>query len=257
MSAKSFKRMFKTVAKFISRNKSSILIGSGVVGFFGAIMECSRVSPIAKERIEDKKEELGVEKLPVKEVIKTAGPIYIPTAIMAVTSAGCIIGGTRANMRQNAALAAAYTMSEKTLEDYKESVVDVVGEKKEKLIEENVAKKSVQRAALPPAVIDDTVGTGQFICVDTYSGRSFRADKNKIQSVINNLNERLNNDDIVSFNDYLSELNLATCDYGEENGWNRYSGLIEARYTSVLRDDIPCLAVSLYPQPKYKYYNMD
>ena len=254
MSTKSVKRMFKTFAKFISRNKSSILIGTGIVGFFGSIYECGKASPVAKERLEAKKEELGVDKLPVKEVIKTAGPVYIPTAAMAITSAGCIIGGTRANLRQNAALAAAYTMSEKTLEDYNESVVDVVGEKKEKLIEENVAKKSVQKANLP-AVIDDIPGNGQFICVDTYSGRSFKADKNKIQAVINNLNEVLNNDDIVSFNDYLTAFNLAPCDYGEQNGWNRNGGLIEASYTSVLRNDIPCLAVTLSPQPKYKYYN--
>lgn len=42
--------------------------------------------------LDEKKQELGVEKLDVKTIVKTAGPVYVPTALSMVLSAGCVIG---------------------------------------------------------------------------------------------------------------------------------------------------------------------
>ena len=49
--------------------------------------------------LEEKRQELGVEKLEAKEIIKTAAPVYIPTAVV-LASVACIIGASSVNARE-------------------------------------------------------------------------------------------------------------------------------------------------------------
>lgn len=66
------------------------------------------------------------------EVVKAAWKPYIPAAITGSLSVACLVGASRVNFKRNAALATAYTLSEKVLKDYKDSVVETIGEKKRK-----------------------------------------------------------------------------------------------------------------------------
>ncbi len=69
-----------------------------------------------------------------KDIIKTAWPCYIPAAVGAI-SVFCLIGASSTNLRRNAALATAYTLSESTLKEYQEKVVETIGEKRNSLFE--------------------------------------------------------------------------------------------------------------------------
>lgn len=73
----------------------------------------------------------------------------MPAIMTAAVGIACIVGGTRVNARRNAALSAAYTVVEQTLNDYTAKTKEIVGDKKEKEIRDAIAadeiKKSLRR----------------------------------------------------------------------------------------------------------------
>lgn len=115
-----WKALTKTARRTLSRNSSKILLGLGIAGAFTAVGFAITATPKAMILLDEKKKELGVEKLDAKTIVKTAAPVYIPTAISMAVSTGCIIGASSVNDRRNAALAAAYTMSETALRSYQD-----------------------------------------------------------------------------------------------------------------------------------------
>lgn len=76
-----WKTLTKTAKRTLSRNGSKILLGFGIAGAFTAVGFAISATPKAMILLEEKKQELGVEKLDAKTIVKTAAPVYIPTAI--------------------------------------------------------------------------------------------------------------------------------------------------------------------------------
>lgn len=94
------------------RHSPEILVGLGIAGAASSVIFAIKATPKAMILLEEKRQDLGVEKLEAKEIIKTAAPVYIPTAVSFGVSVACIIGASSVNARRNAALTAAYTLSE-------------------------------------------------------------------------------------------------------------------------------------------------
>lgn len=108
----------KKVGKGIKKNLPKILVCGSIAGMVTSVVFAVKATPKAMILLDEKKQELGTEKLDVKTIVKTAAPAYIPTAISMVASAGCMIGAMNENDRRNAALAAAYSLSESALKQY-------------------------------------------------------------------------------------------------------------------------------------------
>ena len=249
-------KTFKKFTKFLVKNKTPILIASGICLSGGAIIETARVTPEAKRRIEVKKQLLKVDKLSPVETIKTAGPVYIPPLLMYGTAVTCIITGTSDALRQNTALATACAMSENALQEYKQSVVETVGDKKEKLIEEHLATKKVEQ--LPPAQPNLIVaGSGDVRCIDTFTDREFVSNASKIRQAISELNyDMTTQSSYISLNEYFDKMGIRQNDLGDTMGWNLNDGVLEVDFTSALSTDgVPCLAVTIDPLPHQNYLN--
>lgn len=104
------KTFAKAVRRSAGKNASKILGGLAITGSITAVYFAVTATPKAMILLDEKKQELGVEKLDVKTIVKTAGPVYVPTALSMVLSAGCVIGAVHVDERRNAALAAACTL---------------------------------------------------------------------------------------------------------------------------------------------------
>lgn len=125
------KTFAKAVRRSAGKNASKILGGLAITGSITAVYFAVTATPKAMILLDEKKQELGVEKLDVKTIVKTAGPVYVPTALSMVLSAGCVIGAVHVDERRNAALAAACTLSESALKTYQDKVLEAIGPEKE------------------------------------------------------------------------------------------------------------------------------
>ena len=121
------KTFAKAVRRSAGKNASKILGGLAITGSITAVYFAVTATPKAMILLDEKKQELGVEKLDVKTIVKTAGPVYVPTALSMVLSAGCVIGAVHVDERRNAALAAACTLSESALKTYQDKVLEAIG----------------------------------------------------------------------------------------------------------------------------------
>ena len=253
MSKLNLKSLASSVTSSMVKHSPEILTGLGIVGMLTTTVLAVKATPKAIKIVEEKKEEYGVDKLSAGEVIKATYKCYIPAASIALVSTGCLIGSSSINARRNAALATAYKIVETAHREYKEKVVETIGEKKEELIKDKIAKNKIdQNPASANKVI--VVGKGETLCYDSLSGRYFKSDRNKIEKAINELNRTLTYDMYVSLNDLYRNLGLEGIKLGDDLGWKLDWGLIDVHFSSQLsEDDVPCLVLIFNKEPRYDY----
>ncbi len=239
--------------KYISKHSPEILTGLGVAGMISATVCAVTATPKALQLIELKKEELKTDKLTPVETIKAAWKPYIPTTILTVVSASCIIGASTVRYKRNTALATAYAVSENTLLRYRDKVVETLGEKKEKDIRNKVDQDIVNETKNDNTAIIVT-SKGNTLCLDKESGRYFKSDLDTIEKAVNKLNRDLVYQQYVSLNSFYGEIGLDDVKSGELRGWNLDSGLIEVDYSTCLApNDEPCIVIDFLVGPRYDF----
>ncbi len=245
------KTMAKSVWAGAKKHSPEILIGMGIAGAASSVIFAVKATPKAMILLEEKRQELGVEKLEAKEIIKTAAPVYIPTAVSFGVSVACIVGASSVNARRNAALTAAYTLSESTLRTYRDKVLETVGEDKEREIRQKAAIEQQQKTPEPQTLVVSGAA-GQLKCFDSLSGRYFVSTKNEIDKAVNEFNRQLRDDMRISLNDWYDLIGLDTNKLGDMLGWDIERGYVETCYASRLDEDgLPCLVVNYVEPPHY------
>ena len=245
-------KLVKRVTTSISKRSPEILTGIGIAGMVTAGVLAVKATPKAMLLLEEAEKEKN-EPLTKMEVVKTTWKPYIPAAVTAMASVTCLIGASSVNLRRNAALTAAYKLSETALTEYKDKVVETIGEEKEKVIREKVAEDKIKKQ---PVNNNEVIITekGNTLCFDSISGRYFRSDMDIIKKAENELNRRMLSDMYISLNEFYDELGLDHISIGDELGWNIDDGLIKLEFSSHLASDgTPCVVVEYGIAPNYGY----
>lgn len=256
MSKIKFKPLIKTIRSGLAKHSPAILTALGITGMIGTTVLAVKATPKALDLIENKKEELDKNKLTVVETVKATWKCYVPAAITCATSAACLIGASSVHTKRNAALATAYKLSESALIEYRDKVVETIGEKKEQSVRDAIAKDHVEKN---PVTNNEVIITdkGYTLCYDELSGRYFYSDIEKIKKAANELNRQMLNDMYVSVNELYYELGLEGTKLGEQMGWNVDRGLIDLKFSAtVSADDRPCIVLDYRVPPMYDYQNM-
>ena len=239
----------------LEKRTPEILTGIGIAGMVTTTVLAVKATPKAVLLLNDRKDELETEKLPVAEVVKTTWKCYIPAAVTCGASIACLIGASSVNFKRNAALATAYKLSETALAEYRDAVVETIGEKKEQAVRDKVAEERIKKN---PATKNDVIvtGNGTTLCYDAISGRYFQSSLQKIEGAKNKINERMLCENYVSLNDLYTELGMEPTKIGDDLGWNIFGdGLVDISFSSQLADDgVPCLVMDYSVAPRYNYY---
>lgn len=249
----SLKNMASDIKSTMTKNAPGILVGVGIVGMAGTTVLAVRATPKAIRLIEAKKQELDTESLTPVETVKTTWKCYIPAAVTGVMSTACLIGASSVSARRNAALATAYNLTKVALTDYKDAVVETIGEKKEQVVRDTAAKKKIER---DPVVNNEVIVTerGTTLCYDAVFGRYFRSDIDTIKRAVNELNRSIVSSMYASLNEFYDEIGLPPIEIGDKLGWNMDDGQIEVDFSSQLAaDGTPCLVISFNVAPDYGY----
>lgn len=247
-------KMIKNVNFNLKRHAPEILTVIGIGGMVGTVILSVRVTPKAIRLLEEESKRKGDE-LTATEKVKTTWKCYIPAAVTGVTSISCLIGANSMNVRRQAALATAYTLSETALSEYKNKVVETIGEKKEQTIRDSIAKDRIENNPLSKNEVIIT-NKGDTLCYDSLSGRYFRSNIEKLKRVENEINRRLLHEDYISLNEFYYEIGLSETTMGSYLGWNISRGLVTFAFSSQLADDgTPCLVLDFDISPGYTYNN--
>jgi len=243
----------KGIQAVIGKHSPEILTGIGIAGMIMTTVIAVRGTPKALNLIENIRKESDTDKLTRLEIIQATWKCYISAAITGGLSIACLIGASSVNVRHNAALATAYALSESALKEYREKVVESIGERKEQSIRDAVVKSAVERN---PVGNHEVIITekGNTLCYDSISGRYFKSDIDKIKKAVLEINWNLLRESYVSLNDFYYEIGLSNTKFGEDLGWKIEDGHVEVRFSSQLaEDDTPCLALDYTIAPRYDY----
>src|SRR5690606_8861442 len=102
--------------------------------------------------------------------------------------------------RRAAALAAAYSISDKAFTEYKEKVKEIVGENKERKVTTAIAEDHVREN--PPGKGTVIISSGDVLCHESFTGRYWMCDAETIRKAENELNRQIINDSYASLGDF-------------------------------------------------------
>lgn len=198
---------------FIKRNGSTILTVAGGFGAIATTVMAVKATPKALKTIEAAEEVKG-EKLTKTELVKVAGPAYIPTVLMGVGTLTCIFGANILNKHQQAAVMSAYGLMDSSYKEYKKKVKEVHGEDGEKEVRTEIAKDHYDEKEVPDQ------GDGKQLFYDEYSQRFFRASNETVLSAEYAINKSVAEDCYAVVNELYDLFEIDGIDGGDDIGWS-------------------------------------
>lgn len=241
------------VKSFCSKNAPEIAMGTGLGAGVVSLYLAIKATPKAVKVLEAAKETAETPKDYRKIVAKTVIPMYIPMAITEVASIALILLGNRMNAKRYAALSAAYTLSETAFKEYKNKVIEKIGEKKELAVRDDICKDKIQANPITNNEVIIT-GAGKTLFYDTISGRYFEHDLEGVKKIQNELNAKLLSEMYISLNELYYELGLKCTEQGNQLGFNIDDGLIDFTFSAQMAEDgRPCIALGYLVGPRYGY----
>lgn len=260
MNKQSVTKTLKAFKRSLVKHSPEILTGIGVAGLVTTSVLTGKATLKADRIIKDVKSELLYNEedsnLTKTEVLKLVWKYYIPPVLTGVSSILCIIGATSVNSKRNAALATAYQLSQNALVEYKEKVIETIGEKKEKNIREKIVEDKINDNPVSKSNVI-IMDKGNTLCYDVVSGRYFESSIDTIKRAVNNVNYNLTHGvmEYISLNEFYDEIGLPHTSIGDELGWNiGFDGQLDVElYPKFSDDERPCVALDYRVAPHYDY----
>lgn len=228
-------KLLSKTEKTFTDNSPLILTAFGVVGIISTAYLTGKATIKAVKILEEVNDE-RIENIPfVKDDIKLLWKCYIPPVVMASLSVAAVIGSNRIGNRRTAAMAAAYSISERAFTEYKDKVVEKIGENKERAVRDEIAQ---ERVAKHPPIDREIILTGkdETLCLDSFSGRYFMSDMQSLRSAQNSINEQVLHSDYATVTDYYNLVGLEDTTVSGEMGWNT-DKLLELHYSATMVED--------------------
>ena len=243
---------------FVKRNASTILTCVGGVGVVATSVLAVKATPKALYLLDEAKEEKG-EELTKMEVVRVAGPVYIPAVITGVSTLACIFGANILNQRQQAAITSAYALVNNSYKEYKKKVEELYGEGAGSNIRKELAKDKYEDYEF-----DLEEDDGKQLFYDDLSKRYFRAKKEDVVNAAYQINKKIQEYSGANVNEYYDWLGIEPIEFGERYGWttdlmmaSTWSNWLSFYYEKVLLEDgMECeiITMSCEPEFDYEYY---
>jgi hypothetical protein len=207
--------------RFVGNNSPVILTGVGVAGVLTTAFLTGKATIKATDILREEQTNYNGDEvlvLDTKEKFALVWKVYIPPVGAAVLTIVAIICANRIEYRRAAAVAAAYAISERSWQEYKDKIVKHLGPKKEQAARDEQAQDEVTKN--PPTGQVLIVGNNDVLCLDRWSGRYFRSTMEKIKTAMVNVNFKVIRNDFASLSDFYDELRLEPTTESDNIGWN-------------------------------------
>jgi hypothetical protein len=239
------------VERTLTRNSPAILSALGVSGTITTAYLAGKASFKAVRVLDKEKEAYPIYdkyEMDTRTKVELVWKLYIPAGISAAVTIGCIVGATRVSVRRTAMVTAAYSLSERAFSEYREKVVQHIGEKKEQAVRDELVQDRINANPVTNKEVI-VVGSGTVLCCEMHTGRYFLSDMETLRKTENNINAQLINQDDASLSDFYYGVGLPFTSASGQSGWTS-DRMLELEFTTTLSDDNrPCLAFN------YNYIN--
>ena len=194
------------------------------------------------------------------EIVKAAWKAYIPSVGLGVLGIVCIVASTKISTGRNVALAGAASIAEKTLYDYQQKVIDILGKEKSNEIRDQIAKDHIQEIdTIHASGVENEVvcerGTGNTWIYDPITDRKWKSDLETVRAAMNDFNHDLIGGIYGTLNDWYYCLGIKGTTIGDDLGWCS-DKLLDIRFAAMVLDNGEPAIVLDYetlPNSKFRY----
>ena len=238
---------------FLKRNGSLILTCVGASGVVATSIMTAKATPKALRLVEEAEKEKG-EKLTKTELVKTAGPAYIPAALTGIATITCIFGANVLNKHQQAALTSAYALIDRGYKEYRDKVKDMYGEEFDTGVRTEMAKNRYEEKGFN--LQDD-----EQLFFDEFSMRYFVSTREDVRNAEYKFNRNFTLRGYATLNELYEMLEIPQVDYGNDVGWSMEAGQVYYGYSWVdfehekviMNDGLECYIITMPFEPTPDY----
>lgn len=248
----------KQIEKFAVDNSPTILTTIGALGTIGTAILTHKAATKASQMLADDFRNLDMHEqmaMGKKDKLKLVWTAYIPPVVVGGLTITAVVSANRIGSKRAAAIAAAYTISEKAYTEYRDKVVEKFGDQKERNMREELAQDQVNRNPQNENNVV-IVGDGEVLCCDLFSGRYFRSSVESLRKAANEVNFLILHNGFASLTDFYNEIQINRTDVSDEIGWNQ-DKLLELDISAVVNEEgQPCVAFRFQVHPVRGYYRI-
>lgn len=246
---------------FFKRHSATILTCVGAAGVVATTVTAVKATPKAIRLIEEAEAEKG-EELTKFEIVKAAGPVYIPTILLGASTVACVFGANFLNKKHQASMASAYALLENSYREYKKKVGELYGEDAHQNVVTSIAKDHYKDEDLS----DLDFGEDEKLFYDSYSEQYFLAKQEHVIKAEYETNKKIFTVGSANVNDFYNSLIEQGVDIqlypgGDNLGWS--NGILEAHYWATwldfdhfkadMEDGIECMIIAFRCDPLFDY----
>ena len=257
----SVSRLLTTAQKVVHENSPAILTAIGVAGTITTAVLSGKAAVKATDRItadmirrdlyNSKHGEQALVEPTLKEKFILTWDCFLPPVLTCTTTVAAIVLSNRIGTRRTAAMAAAYSLSERAFTEYKEKVYEHVGKNKERKIQDEIAQDQIKRN---PPLNDMIIVGSDVIFHEAFTGRYFKSNMEDVKQAVNRINHHMINNFSADLNDFYDFVGLDRTDMGDLLGWNN-DKLIELAFTTCMDDQQrPAISFRYITPPREGYF---
>lgn len=255
-------KISKRVGRQLYRSSPTILTVVASVGVIVTTITAVRATPKAVKLLKEAELEKG-ENLTKVEIIRVAGPSYIPSALLGISTIVCIFGANALNQKKQASLMSAYVMLNESYKQYRKSAKIVYGEDADDKIHVEMAKDAMVATydwGYQVYNMDMDSESERLLFYDLSSKKYFRTTMAAVLNAQYHVNRNLAIRGDCSLNEYLSFLGVEGIDGGDDLGWD-ISYMVEEmdcywldfdNYKSTLEDGLECIIIDTMAVNKFE-----
>lgn len=252
--------LVKHIQKLVTDNSTAILTGMGVAGTIStavltgrATVKATRMMDKAISEIEkDVKRGDDIPNFDLRHKVKLVWKLYIPPVTTGVLTITSIVMANRLATKQASALAAACSLTERALSEYREKVIEKIGENKESDIRDSMVQARMTKNPVNTREVI-LAGTGEVLCYDVLSGRYFQSSIEEIKRAANEINFELANHMHASLSKFYDEIGLPPTGFSDTVGFNLDNRVLLRFTTEMSTDGRPAVAVDFVHMPVAGY----
>ncbi len=254
---KNLNSLFHRSKLHLKRASPTILTYVAAIGVVATSVMAVKATPKAMMLLEHATDEKG-EELTKLEVVRVAGPVYIPALAIGVSTISCIFGANVLNKRNQASLISAYAMLSESYQQYRRAANTVYGEDADSKIKAQMAKDTYISDGWGYSVYSPDLDSEseKILCYDLFSQRYFTSTMAAVLNAQYHVNRNLQLRGEVSINEFYEFLGIDKIENGNNIGWS-INELIEGGIMwldfdnkhTVMDDGLECCVISALWNP--------
>lgn len=238
--------------RFWNRNGATVLTCTGAAGVVVTSVMAVKATSKATAAIEQAKAEKG-EDLTKLEVVRAAGPAYIPTIIIGASTMVCIFGANILNKQHQASIAGAYALLDNSYKEYKKKVEELYGKDGANEVKTAIAKDKFE-------VADLSLSPDMQLFYDEFTGQYFESTIERVLRAESEINRNIHLSGFAYLVDFYDAIGYEYDD-GSVLGWSEGGNL--ARYWQSwvdfghhkveLEDGLECIILTIFHEPYMEF----